>query len=1165
MKLFAVGKPLPLKGLIPTKLYLVMKLTVALLIFATLHASAKGFSQKVTIPDKKLTWVQLFEIIKTQTGHDFIYNEKLLENTTVARASFKNVPLQEVLDFYLKGLPVKYTIVNNAIVLSAGTVNNVLEDTQIPPPVTIKGRVITEKGEPLAGVSVSFKGTKITTLTDVDGRYTITSNGSPSILTFTHVSHNTIETNINGRQVIDVQMTANYNELEDLVIIGYGSQNRKDLTGAVTSLKIKEQEASQYSSIDALIRGRSPGVNVSSNNAGPGATLSMKIRGVNSLRGDNQPLYVVDGIIMDSPAENEPNAISVGNYNAQEAQNGLTGINPRDIESIEILKDASATAIYGSRGANGVVLITTKQGKGAPKITVESTISVDKVSKKLDVLDGLTYAKYQNELRMVNTEEAKFDIGTDNSIRLHVPDAVRLLYPDSIGNLQKQVDWQKEIYRPTITQNHRVSLSGSNDKTKYFLAFGLLSQEGVVQNSGLKQGDIRLNLQKDVSKKFKLSGSVNAVLSKNNMIIGTELSGLNNLIRNITASPPLRTAATELIEQGYVDEFEDLVGPETFIAGYDDKTQEFRLLSSLQATYRISNVFTYQLNFGSDLRIKNRERWQGPETGAGRLYNGMAGQSSLNRLRYNVDNLLLFNKKINKDNKIDGTIGTVLDENYFRSQAVQGSDYSLNSLRFNGISFANVSYPIRLTKSKTTLLSGLARVNYTFKNKYLISASIRADGSSKFTEGNKFSYFPAAAFAWKMTDENFLKNSKAISEMKLRLSWGRTGNQGIGPYGTFTQYNFATYPNADDNLDVGASVATIANKDLRWETTQQYNAGIDYGLFRNKLTGTIDVFSKQTFDLLQNIPLPTSAGFETILVNLGDISNKGLDFGLNAVVLDKTIKLDIGGNISFVRNKIVKLGLPPTQFGKEDLVAFLGNKISNAQITDPANIFIEGRSIGLFWGYQTNGVYYDAAEAADGPKYIGITNQPGDIRYVDQNGDGIVNDLDKTVIGDPNPKFSYGFNADLSYKDFKFSLFFYGTAGNQIANTNLWDLNNTFNNPRNISRDAYQNAWRPDAPSREYTRLSANSNSVFTDRYVESGSFLRLGLASLSYNVPVKESKVFKAINVYLTGRNLMTFTKYSGYDPEVNSYAFDGTRIGIDMSSYPNVRSYLLGINVTF
>ncbi|MFA6072350.1 MAG: SusC/RagA family TonB-linked outer membrane protein, partial [Janthinobacterium sp.] len=867
---------------------------------------------------------------------------------------------------------------------------------EAPPPVTIKGKVTNENGEPVPGVNVQFKGTKIAATTDAEGKYTISSNESPSVLIFTHLNYSSVEINTNNQLNIDVQLKAKYNELDDVVIVGYGTQKRKDLTGSITSVNLKENEASQYGSVDALIRGRAPGVNVSTNNAGPGASISVKIRGVNSLRGDNQPLYVVDGIIMDSPTENESNAITVGNYNAQEVQNGLTGINPRDIESIDILKDASATAIYGSRGANGVVLITTKQGKGNAKLSFETTTSVDVVSKKIPVLDGITYAKYQNEIRKLRGEELLYTIDNNDIIREFVPSAVLAQFPDSIGRLKRQVNWQDEVYRPTISQNHRISISGSVDKTKYFLALGLLNQEGVVKGSNLTQGDIRLNLQKDISQKLKVTGSINAVLNKNNMIIGTESSGLNNLIRNVTASPPLRTSVDDFLNQGIVDEFEDLVGPETFIAGYDDRTEEFRLMTSLKATYAISKVFSYQLNFGGDLRVKNRERWQGPETSAGRLYNGMAGQSNLNRVRYNLDNLLLFNKSINKNNKIDGTIGTVLDENYFRSQAVQGSDYSLNSLRFNGISFANVSYPIRLTKSKTSLLSGLARINYTFLDRYLFSVSVRADGSSKFAEGNKFSYFPSAAVAWKVMNENFLKESKVFSDLKLRISWGETGNQGIGPYGTYTQYSFASYPNADDNLAVGTSVATIANNDLRWETTKQLNAGIDFGLFNNRLTGTIDVFNKKTSNLLQTIQLPTSAGFKTMLVNLGDISNKGLELGLNAVLLDKKVKLEVGGNISFVRNKIEKLGLSPSEFGTEKLVAFLGNKISNAQITDPANIFIEGRPIGLFWGYQTNGVYYDSAEAAAGPKYLSLANQPGDVVYVDQNGDGIINDLDRT-------------------------------------------------------------------------------------------------------------------------------------------------------------------------
>lgn len=1171
MRLLATGKTFMLKRFDLTIRHLVMRLTIALTILFSLNVSAKAFTQKVTIPDRQLSWSQLFESINKQTGYDFLYNEKELAKIPVARAGFRNASLEEVLNQYFDGKSIRYQIINKVIVVTLNTEKELHAPENFfpspPPPIPIKGIVTNEKGEPVEGVSVTIKGSSTSVISNSKGEFEIAVQGARATLVFTHVGYESREVRLSGQTFLEVQLQPRVDELNDLVIIGYGSQRRKDLTGAISSVKIKEEEASQFVSVDALIRGRAPGVNVTTNNAAPGASLSMKIRGVNSLRGENEPLYVVDGIIMDSPAENEVNAISVGNYNAQEAQSGLSGINPRDIESIEILKDAAATAIYGSRGANGVVLITTKQGRGAPKLNFNSTISVDLVSKHIPMLNGLEYARYQNEARALDGVSPLYDIDANNSIRLHVPADVLQQFPDSVGRLQEPVDWQDRIFRPTITQNHRLSLAGSSDRTRYYLALGVLNQQGIVEGSALKQGDIRLNLDRDISNKVKISAKLSSVLSQNNMIIGTELSGINNLIRNITASPPLRTSADYLLEQGLVgEEFEDLLGPETFIAGYDDNTQEFRLLTGLQLTYRISKVFTYQLNFGGDLRIKNRERWQGPETGAGRLYNGMAGQSSLNRLRYNVDNLLLFNYQIDKNHKIDGTIGVVLDESLFRSQAIQGSDYSLNSLRFNGISFANVFYPIRLVKSKNTLLSGLSRINYTFNDKYLISAAIRADGSSKFAEGNKFSYFPSFSVAWKAINEPFLRNNTLFSDLKLRASWGRTGNQGIGPYGTFTPYNFATYPNADDNLAVGAAVGSIANKDLRWETTEQVNAGINFGLLRNRINATVDVFSKKTSDLLQNIPIPSSTGFETMLVNLGDITNRGLEIGIDALLIDKKVKWSVGGNISFVRNKIDYLGLTPSQFGKDELVAFLGNRISNAQITDPANIFIQGRQIGLFWGYQTAGVYVDQTAADAGPRYLGVANQPGDVVYIDQNGDGNINDLDRTIIGNPNPKFNFGLNTSVSLNQLTLDLFFYGVYGNEIINSNLWDQINPFiNSPRNISRTAYQNAWRTDAPSDKYLRLNAAPNSNLTDRYVENGSFMRLGQATLSWKVPVKGNKTFKGLNIYASGRNLFTITNYSGYDPEVNSFAFDGTRIGIDLASYPNVRSFLLGFNVTF
>jgi TonB-linked SusC/RagA family outer membrane protein len=1008
--------------------------------------------------------------------------------------------------------------------------------------LTVSGIVTSgEDGTGIPGVTILVKGTNTGTTTDTDGNYQLEVADANAILVFSSVGFKSQEVLVQNRNEVNIILEPEIQLLDELIVIGYGAVKKSDLTGAVSSVKINEKDAVQFSSADALLRGRSAGVNVTSGNAAPGGAISVRIRGTNSFRNNNEPLYVIDGVIMNTATEDAQNPLSgVISNSSQEAQNGLSGINPQDIESMEILKDASATAIYGSRGANGVILITTKQGvPGEPKVSLSITTDFSVANRKIDVLEGMDYVDYRNELAEIRGDDP--------------------LEPDSLNF----INWQDDVLRTAVSQNHRFTMSGGSNKGRYYLAIGYLDSQGLIKETGAKQGDLRLNLTQKFSDKFKVAARIGTNFRTNNFTSGTERLGSSNssMIRQMISAPPF-IQASELDD--VTDDDNAFQGPRVWLEDYQDKAVEKRIFTSLNLDYTFTNSFFYRLQLGADLRDKERRRWFGKEINAGAKSNGALGISNLSRIYTVVENQLHFNKDFNNNHRINSVIATNLEFTKVERRSVANEDFFSTSLGSNGMGFGQVIHPTNTNINEEQLLGALGRLNYTFKDKYLFTLSGRIDGSSKFAPGNKFSSFYSGAFAWRVIEEPFLKNVNAVSDLKLRLGYGQTGSQAISPYQTLSPYSSRHYTNADGGLLIGASISNIANPDLKWETTTQYNAGMDFGLFKNRLVASFDVYHKTTIDLLQNINIPTSSGFNVLTVNQGSIENKGLELTLDGVILEGDFKWNVGGNISFNRNKILSTGLSESEFGTNVYSAFLGSNISNGnKFKSPANIFIDGRPLGLFYGFETDGIYQTEEEIGEA-EYRGTAFVPGDVKYIDQDGDGNITDKDKVVIGDPNPKFNFGMNSNMRYKDFSLDIFLYGVYGNEIANGNLLREEDVSSNA-NIRSDAYFNTWKPDAPNNDYPRINYDNARLqdFTDRIVEDASFLRLGTVTLGYEFNLK--KHLNRLNIYVTGRNLWTLSNYSGYDPEVNSFTFDAKRIGVDWQSYPMYKSILVGLNITF
>ena len=1033
---------------------------------------------------------------------------------------------------------------------------------------TITGTVKDETGLTLPGVTIQIKNTEnLGAISNFDGYFNITiPSTSSKILVFSYLGYTTQEVNVSNTTNVNLIMIPDQTQLDEVVVIGYGTVLKKDVTGALTSVKVKDNVANQSGTIDQLLQGRAAGVQVTQNAGAPGSGISVKIRGTNSLRGNNEPLYVIDGVIISSAGEDVIAAGGVGN-SGQETQNGLNGINPRDIESIQVLKDASATAIYGSRGANGVVLITTKKGvKGKVKIKSFITTSIRTIDKKYDVLDGNGYANYQNETSLLNGLNPRFQIDGSQIFGITYDTAGN----PNVSNRPAQIlNWQDELYRQGFSTKVGFSASGGSDNGNYYISLGFDEQEGIVSNSSLKSSDIRINLNQDLTNKLKLQARFSASFNDINFTEGGDLTGANqSFVRNAILFRPV---ITEEIE----DFGEDLEAsnPYSWVNDFEDVSKAKRYIASIGLTYKLPvKGLKYQLKAGGNVRTKDRRRFYGLTTFQGANANGALQISTLNVTSYQINNFLRFNRTFNRKHRINATAGVTYDVRNVENSIYAVEDFVTTGLTTQQPFLASViSQPLRYLKSDQQIFSLLGRLNYTFNNKYILTASFRRDGVSKFSKENRFGFFPSFALAWRLDNEKFIKNLNIFEDLKLRAGWGEIGNHGIGAYGTLSDYgiNGQLYGTPGNGTSVPLLLNNLANPNLTWETTEQLNFGLDFTTKNDRISGSIDLYDKTTKDLLQRSPIPTSSGFRSILINRGTISNKGLEVALNiAAVSTDDFEINIGGNIAFNKTKIETLGIPLEDFYIDGVAEqrsfYFGNQISVGQyFRTAANVFVEGEETSLFYGFETNGIY----QTEDTDLVAGAV--PGDVRVVDQNEDGVVDILDRTFIGNPNPDFVYGFNLNFKLKGFTADFLFNGVYGNDIANGNLIKLYNAEGLGTNISPNAYNNAWRPDAQSNLHPRLGydviSNQAIGISDRIIEDGSYLRLNNVTISYDIPVENSSLMERLNVYIAGQNLFTWTDYSGYNPEVSSFLNNGLINGVDWNGAPNAKTILLGLNINF
>lgn len=886
---------------------------------------------------------------------------------------------------------------------------------------------------------------------------------------------------------------------------------------------------------------------------------------------------MIDNVPQASTGEFSSSGIS-GDF--QINQDPLSSLNPADIEDITILKDASSTAIYGSRGANGVILITTKKGKsGKAKVNASATFTIANTTNLMNMINLEEYANYANS--RIQDDAVPFHI-VGNEVRYVFNGSYDKYDPNNpeTYNVVNYRNWQKEIYTSAFSQNYSLSLNGGSDKITYYISANFKDINGTVKQTSLKQGDLRANLSAEVSKAVKINLSLSGALRQNDMMAGGNTLGGSTGAISRTA---LDYAPFEMPEGDPSFNNENKTTVFSWLNDYVDVTADKTFKASLDLTWKINKFFRYNLRTGGNLNINERKRWYGLQLYQGMNNQGLLALSDLNKNNVSVENILNYSTKLKSFATLDATVGVTYEDYNFLNKNTTGNNFTFFEMRENGLHMAGNVNNAQPIQKDYQLVSYLGRANLSIFDKYLITASLRADGSSKFAKGSRWGYFPSASLAWRMEQEEFMKNISWLSQLKIRVSYGVTGNQSIDPYSTFSMYGSNSnlyYADGSGNAQTAFTVTNLSNNSLKWEKTASWNGGVDFGLFNSRLSGTLDVYQKKTTDLLISRTLPGSAGFGSTYYNQGSMKNTGVELSLNAQIVDKKDwKWSLSGNIGFNKSKISELGLLPSDFGfLGENIGYYGNSIGDH--FGVGHIFLEGKAPGLFFGYVTQGIVQPEDITDQGVKYIKkdgtvgyyqtfnkVTPVAGDIKFVDNDGDGDVNVNDRDIIGDPNPDFTYGFSTSISWKNLSLSAAFTGVQGRDILNTNNRYINTPGTKSNNLTRKAFQNMWTESNHSNLYPSSTFVVQNYVMDRYVEDGSYLRCSDITLNYVLPKVWMKEigFQNASVYASVKNAFIITDYSGYDPEVNSFAFDGLRPGVDMSSYPTPRSFIFGLNLTF
>jgi TonB-dependent starch-binding outer membrane protein SusC len=1127
-----------------SKFLLMLNWIFFLTVFACLNVSATGFSQnvKLSVDIQNTELKKALSILEKKAGTRFLYSEKLFPAGKLVSLQEKDAWLFDLLTKALENTGLTYRVINEsliAITLQSATIED----------IRVTGKVIDNTGQALPGVSVKVVGANTGTVTDANGQYTITVPEGASLL-FTYIGYADQTIAVGSRTTLNVTMAESADtKLNEVVVIGYGTQRKRDLTGSVASISARDLQNIPIARADQMIQGRASGVQVTQTNAQPGGNTSIRIRGTNSITSGNEPLFVIDGY---------PGA------------GDLNSINPNDIQSIEILKDASATAIYGTRGANGVVLITTKKGTaGQSAINFEVYTGAQTVRNPYELMNAREFATYLNDVQRLNNAES-----TAAPKALPFTDA-------QIAALGEGTNWQDELFRTAPISNYQLSFLGGTNDTRYNLSLNYFDNQGVIINSGFQRGSIRLNLDRKIGDKINIgfTSQISRSFDKRALVntSGGSAGGVvGDALKMNPGVPVYNSDGTYSFENGPGTAVTNLGNPVAYANKTQNQYNSLRGLINIFGEYEFIKGLKFKAFAGTDFNNVNRDFYIPSDIFLGSKVGRLSRENS-NDFSWVSENTLTFDRQFNKIHALNLVTGASFQQFQNSNFASSAEGFFTNGLETSGLGIgSNIQTPSS-GRGKINLASFYGRANYRLLDKYLFTFTLRADGSSKFGAETKWGYFPSAAFAWRITDEKFMQNFNQISDLKLRTSFGVTGNQEIVPYSTGVRYNPVGYTYGASRV-VGAAIANIPNEELSWESTTSFDLGLDLGLFSNKVSITADYYQKRTSDLLLDVSLPRSTGIASVLMNAGSTQNRGFELGVSTENINaKSFKWRTSANISTNRNKVLDLNGEYERFVGEASSSLFPSSSSGT------SILRVGEPMGSFFGYKFDGIWQTQAEIDASGITFGTKPRPGDPRYADTNNDKILDAKDRVIIGQAQPDFIYGLTNDFTFGRFNLNLFIQGVQGADILNLNRYELES--GDVTSNKLDAVNNRWTGPGTSNTIAKANSTLRRVMgiTSEVVEDGSYIRLKTISLAYNIPMPKSlvKTFKSANVYVTGTNLFTRTNYTGYDPEVNSFrdnsatlaqgsttrAAVSNNLGIntDYNAYPTAKMFIAGVKFGF
>lgn len=1113
-----------------------MKLTTLGLILFALNISATVYSQqtKLSLNANNISIKEVLYQIESKSDYRFIYEVGKINVNKKVSIHVKEKTIEYILSNVFGKEGVKYEITDHNLILINPTEKSHSSNPETPldqqKQKYITGVVTDTNGQPIIGANVIEKGTTNGMITDIDGKFTLVVSDNKSIIQISYIGFNTQEISVNGKNELTIKLSENTQALDEVVVVGYGTMKKSDLTGSVANVKADKLLSKPVVNIGQAMSGKASGVEIYENGGTPDGKIRIRIRGDNSINSSNEPLYVVDGII------------GVNNINL---------LNPSEIESLEILKDASATAIYGARGANGVIMITTKRGLKNEKaqISYDGYVSVGTVAKKIDLMDASEW--WQNYNTTMDNAKKYDPSGYERGKYKKVsPSDLPKLF-DNNGNPIYNTDWQDEAYRTAINHNHQISIRGGADKTLYSIHIGYLHKDALMKSDYLNRYTGRINLDSQVREWLKIGANMSFNYNKGNDNYKTY--GIKRLIQEAIPIIPVK------YPDGSWGSNRDFPGavqdtPSRYLEEMINETTNNQTIADMYLDFKITKDLNFKATFAIDANNKKNNYYSGKNLiQFSKTQGGIATINTDKQFYWQNENYFSYNKTFNKNNNLNSMIGLSWQHHSREQVTSSAQNFSDDFYQWHNLGAGTVSVPAVSGDDAWSINSYFARINYTLNNKYLFTATGRYDGSSKFGKNNKYAFFPSFAFAWRAIDESFFKNIDWLNNLKIRTSLGETGNQEIGDY-AFVQQLGSANTIFNNTYYTALYRSTFGNPDLKWEKTLQWDAGVDVSILDQRVDFSLDYYYKKTSDLLLRAPLPSTSGLNTVMRNIGSVQNQGFEVTLNTHNI-KTKDFNWMSTLLFSlnRNEILKLGE-----NNEDI--FPGPRHPQGDLT----ILRVGKPVGSLWGLHRLGTWQES-EASEAAKYNRL---PGDLKYEDINEDGKINSEDNSIIGCTSPDWTMTVSNSLQYRNFDFSFDIRFVMGNDVVNCathNAEDRSGVANGfASNLS------AW-----------TQVNQNSVIAQRrpmktyydsypdthWMQDGSFVRGQNFVLGYTFSksLLQKIHIQNLRLYASGQNLFCITKYKGYDPEVTTYEGYSFGQGIDDFSEPKARTYTFGLNVTF